>query len=209
MDEVRLGEKPILRQPGRDEFSTRELREGDVAIHHLLPSAQYAMDFKHQGHPRSLNVRPSIATVPDSSPQAVLKTLFTDTSIPIKPGLGASKPVVVQCLHNRNSGVPTSRINRRRNHHEGIVDMDQPGLLLMNQFGNLLSRVRRPDHVFGEPQPAQSRSLSNLPVAAMVGHYMMPGAFQKLALLIKHDILSSRLLVGVVNEEDLHLEEIR
>jgi hypothetical protein len=35
---------------------------------------------------------------------------------------------------------------------------------------------------------------------------MMPGAFQKLALLLEHDILSSRLLVGVVDEEDLHVE---
>jgi hypothetical protein len=139
----------------------------------------------------------------------VLKTLFTDTSIPIKRGGGASKPVVVQCLHNRNSSVPTRRINRRRNHHEGIVDMDQPGLLLMNQLGNLLSRICRPDRVFGEPQPTQSRSLFNLAVAAMVGHYVMPGAFQKLALLIEHDILSSRLLVGVVNEEDLHLDVVR
>jgi hypothetical protein len=144
--------------------------------------------------------------VPDSSPQAVLKTLFTDTSIPIKRGGRASKPVVVQCLHNRNSGVPASRINRRRNHHEGIVDMDEPGLLLMNQFGNLLLRVCRPDRVFGEPRPTQSRSPFNLPVAATVGHYMMPGAFQKLALLLEHDILSSRLLVGVVDEEDLHVE---
>jgi hypothetical protein len=37
---------------------------------------------------------------------------------------------------------------------------------------------------------------------------MMPGAFQKLALLIKHHVLSARLLVGVVNEKNLHLEWI-
>jgi hypothetical protein len=54
-------------------------------------------------------------------------------------------------------------------------------------------------------QPFQTGVIANFAVAAAVGENLVPGAFQQFPLLVEDSVFPPRLLVHIVDEENLHL----
>jgi hypothetical protein len=69
-------------------------------------------------------MRLSIATMEDTTQQTVSHALLTNFPITIKRRRWAEEPVIMECLYNGNTFIVTDLVHGRRDHHEGIVDVD-------------------------------------------------------------------------------------
>jgi len=162
------------------------------------------MDGQHQGRRSRRRPRVAITAVEHASPQAVFHAFFTDTAIPEEGCSGAEEPVIMKGLHHRDTCFATRRVNRGRDHDEGVMDMDEVWILPAQQLAKISPRVVSPDG------PARQRQLFkpgvgfHLPITSTVGYDLVPGALQESAFLIENHILTARLLVLVMHNDYFH-----
>ena len=82
-------------------------------------------------------MRMAVAAVPYRPPEAVLDAVLARLAFAVEVNAWAVQPEIVQRLHHRNAGFPASPINRWRNHHERIMDMDKIWLVVLQKVGDL------------------------------------------------------------------------
>jgi hypothetical protein len=116
----------------------------------------------------------------------------------------AQKAKVVQGLNDRYSHFLTGLVDGRRNHHEGIVYVNKIGALGPQKLPDMPSRVFVPNDVLGQREPPKTCHLFYLVVAALIGNNLMSMTFKQLTLLSEGDILSTGLLVAIVDDEQFH-----
>ncbi len=104
-----------------------------------------AVHSQHQAHGGSFGTRVAITPVSDTSPQSMIHAFFTDFAIPKKGSDRAQQSVIMECLHNRHTRFAARRVNRRRDHDPGVMDVDEIWLLSAQHFGEFFSRVVIPD----------------------------------------------------------------
>jgi hypothetical protein len=61
-----------------------------------------------------------------------------------------------------------------------------------------------PNGPFGEADAPNATIKVDVPVASAVRNYLVSGLLQHVLLLLKNNVFTSRLLIGIVNEYDLH-----
>lgn len=64
--------------------------------------------------------------------------------------------------------------------------------------------VARPDRLFRHADLAQNVEVSNLVIATTVDDYVVSCELQHAPFLIEDDVLTARLLIGIVNHDDFH-----
>ena len=82
-------------------------------------------------------MRLAIAAVPYRLPEAVLDAVLAQPVFAVEVNAWAVQPEIVQRLHHRNAGFLASPINRWRNHHERIMDMNKIRLAVLQKVGDI------------------------------------------------------------------------
>jgi hypothetical protein len=111
----------------------------------------------------------------------------------------------VQGLHHGNARFSAGRVDRRRDHHEGVMDMDEIRLLVTQYLRAFSLRVIRPDCFPCQHQPLSPRIRGHFRITSAVGHGLMSSALQELALQLKDELFPSpQLLVLIMNQKYFH-----
>ena len=105
------------------------------------------MHGQHHADSRSFGAGVAITPVSDASPQSMVQAFLADFAIPKKGSDGTQQPVIVKRLHDRHTRFAACRINRRRDHDPGVMDMDHVGLLGAQHLGKFFSRAVIPDRL--------------------------------------------------------------
>ena len=111
----------------------------------------------------------------------------------------------MQRLNNWNFRFMTRPIDAGRNHHEGVVYVDDVRFLALQKLQNFPAALVGGNRVLDEREPACPGVLTDFVVRSTVGRNLVPGPFEQFAFLLVDDVLTSRLLIPVVNEQDLHV----
>jgi hypothetical protein len=85
------------------------------------------------------------------------------------------------------------------------MDVDKIRTVLSEQFRHFPSRLRRPDDLGSESQPAEQGLGVNFPIAAAIDNHLVSLVFEHLPFLLEYDVLASGLLVRVVYNQDFHV----
>src|ERR1700683_3058898 len=113
------------------------------------------MNLEHQCNGGGRSARFTVTAVGHTSHQSVLGALFTNMAIAKKRGRRTQQPVVMQSLQDRNSLLLAHLEDRRRNHHESVVRMDQIRFFLAKNLPDILLTV------FGGDDSAHESDLSS------------------------------------------------
>src|SRR5437899_12563121 len=110
----------------------------------------------------------------------------------------------MQSLHDRGLRIVTRPVNGRRDHHKSVMNVDDLGFLPQQQFAKFTPRVAGPDGSLGECKLVEERILAHLMIAPAVFQHLVPGTFQEIAFLMVDEIFAARLLIGVMDKNNLH-----
>ena len=89
----------------------------------------------------------AVTAVAHGAPRSVLEALFADGAVTHKSGARAKQAVIVQSLNHRYLSFEASPINRRRDHHEGVVDVHNVWFFAEQQISKFAACVAGPDGV--------------------------------------------------------------
>jgi|SRR5580704_15676469 hypothetical protein len=84
------------------------------------------------------------------------------------------------------------------------MDVDNIGVLFLENASEFAARPRRPKHPRGNDDPVHNGRILQILVAPDVGNHSMAGPFQHTFFALKNDIFAACLAIGVVNHEDFH-----
>ena len=84
----------------------------------------------------------------DSPQKTVFDALFTHFAIPEEIGCWAEESIIVQRLDNRDAGFGASRVDRGRDHHERIVNVNQLRLFFPQYGKYIAASIAGPNHLF-------------------------------------------------------------
>jgi hypothetical protein len=107
-------------------------------------------------------------------------------------------------LHDGDIEFATGFVDRRGDHHEGVVDVDEIGLFPLEKSPNIAFAVARMNDVLDQEQLARSGYLLEFMIAAEVGDHLMSTFSEQTAFGSDDDIFAAGTLVGIVNEDDFH-----
>src|ERR1700728_511936 len=101
----------------------------------------------------------AITGVTDTAEQSVIHAFFADVSSAVKIRGWAEQAEIVERLHYGYFALAASRINRGRNDHKCVVDVDNVRPLRIEQHGKIAARLRRPNHARDNGDSRESRSV--------------------------------------------------
>jgi hypothetical protein len=146
-----------------------------------------------------------IAAVANTGPQAHLHALFANMPIAVEEARRTHKTIIVEGVNDRNPGLLASGENGRGNHDEGIVHMHNARSFPLKQSFEFPPRVGCPYSAWNECETLKSRKGFDFIVAAEIRNYFVASISQHVALLLDDDILTARMLIPIVYDEDLHV----
>src|SRR5437899_12865042 len=110
----------------------------------------------------------------------------------------------MQRVNNWDLRIEERPVNGRRDHHKGVVNVDDVWFLPQQQFAKFTPRVAGPDGSLGECKLVDERILAHLMITPVVFQHLVPGTFQEIAFLMVDEIFAARLLIGVMDKNNLH-----
>src|SRR3981081_1519205 len=204
IDEVGLHENLFRGQSPFYELVARELGERYVGCNLAFPGAAQTVRRKHQSDNSGRGTRFVITGVLHAMQERTAYTFLTNFSIAKQRGCGTKQAVVVQCLHYRHFLFVTGRVNGGGDHHEGVVNVDHVRFLLAQQLQKVRAAIGSPYGPFGQTNLVETLVGLNFPIASPIEDYLGSAIAQHPSLLLKHDVFTSRLLIGVMNKKYLH-----
>src|SRR5271156_1150131 len=108
------------------------------------------MDSQHGGDGSRSCAGGAEAAVAETAQQAVISALGTNSAITKKATRGTEQTKVVKGLNHWEGASYAGGVDRRRNRHEGVVDMNEIGTLGVEERGEFPARLRGPNHVGGD-----------------------------------------------------------
>ncbi len=127
--EVWLDDDAVAGETALHKFELGEFRERDVDIDFFVPRAHGAMGGEHGGQRGGLGRALTVATAKNSRPgKRPSEAGFANSSFAHQSGGGAEEPVIVQGLHDGNTGFGACVVNGRRNQRKRIVEVGDVGL---------------------------------------------------------------------------------
>src|SRR5262249_1099169 len=123
--EIRLDRDLVGRQTASDELRPGEIGHRDVGVDTALPGLKPPV---RRGHPRydgGLAARLAITAVADSREwNGFSEAVLAHAAVSIEGGRRTDQTIVVERLHDRNTGIPARVVGGRRHLKERIVEMD-------------------------------------------------------------------------------------
>src|ERR1700730_2085071 len=138
MNKIRFNDNFCRGQSSRNEFISCEIRQGDVQVYRLRPSAENPMARHHGGHGSGGRPTSAITGIAHPRPGSPFpKATLAGLSVAEQSCLGTQKTIVVERLYHGNPGRSASSIGRWGNQRKRVVKMRHSRLLVKNQVPNL------------------------------------------------------------------------
>lgn len=132
-------------------------------------------------------------------PKAAIQTILANIAIPIERISRANPAKIVKGLDDGDASLFTRAVYGRRDHEEGVMNVDDVRRFAVKQLREFPSRAGRPDGILYEGNLSERPRTFNFCIAATVNDYVVPPAVQVCILLLEDDIFPTAQLIAVVD----------